>query len=234
LVLTSNAVYGFETFTPENHFSIPENSGIVSFANSGSYESVDFENNSWTFVGLIFDNFVLNLTTLGVDVRIGRDVLSYSANGGKYSIGAKNCNISITSLPVFTWYTKAGWLNYTVSGNGDQIFNIYYMKYDRNWTVYIDGEPRPQKDGWDLQQTSTDELIMITNATNDVSIYYRYEPPPKNGPIDDDSALFSVIIGFFTSTSGIVLLVFTLLFVGVITLLVIIAKRKRKSAEVAK
>ena len=65
ILLTFSSVYGFETFTPANQFSIPENASTVNFANSGSYESVDFENNSWTFVSLIFDNFVLNLTTIG-------------------------------------------------------------------------------------------------------------------------------------------------------------------------
>ena len=40
--------------------------------------------------------------------------------------------------------------------------------------------------------------------------------------------LSSVIMGFITSTPGFIFLLFTLLFVGVITFLVVVGNRKRK------
>jgi parallel beta-helix repeat protein len=60
--------------------------------------------------------------------------------------------------------------------------------------------------------------------------------PPKENLSNDDQllALFSTIAGFITSQSGILLLIITLVSAGLITFLVITAKRKRNSVEVTK
>ena len=60
--------------------------------------------------------------------------------------------------------------------------------------------------------------------------------PPKENLSNDDPflALSSVIVGFIVSPSGILLLIITLVSAGLIAVLVIIAKRKRNSVEVAK
>ena len=58
-------------------------------------------------------------------------------------------------------------------------------------------------------------------------------PPKENLSTDDPLlALTSTIAGFITSPSGILLLIITLVSAGLITFLVITAKRKRNSAEV--
>ena len=64
---------------------------------------------------------------------------------------------------------------------------------------------------------------------SDGSIIHRTSPR-GGGPSNDDpfSALSSVIVGFLTSTSGILLLIIALLFVGFIAFLVVVGNRKRK------
>jgi hypothetical protein len=127
-------------FTPQDQFIIPEYNGAISFAFDGSYVYKTFDNNIWRFQNLIVDDYgTSNVPTWYL------------------SISARNCNVTITGYHApFSSSGFAGWLNYTVTGAGDQTFDNNYYKIDsreiNNYTVIIDGIARTQNDGWVLMR----------------------------------------------------------------------------------
>ena len=198
------------TFTFEDVFRIPEQNSSINFAFNGTYVYANLQNNIWRFQNLL-------------------------ENGQKnpniptwyLSITARNCAITITDY-------HSNIISYTVAGVGNQSFDNNYNKLDsrkfNNHTVIIDGISRSQNDNyWTL---SEDGWLTVFGAKSNVTLIYEYisteEPPPKSGLTIDNPGLFSVIMGFITSTPGFIFLLFTLLFVGVITFLVVVGNRKRK------
>ncbi|MFC1487317.1 nitrous oxide reductase family maturation protein NosD [Thermoproteota archaeon] len=227
-------------FTPETIFSIPESNGQVNFSVGGIYESAKLKNGTWNFVGLALDTYMRDLgnTYSGGIVR-GSEYLRFCPNDGNISVSVKNCNITITNLDLITRFAPfSGWINYSVNGVGNQSLNLHYILSDGScigpdlWTIYIDGVSRPQNEGWTISW-SPEQIIKISGATKNVSIYYDSTPLPKNGPSNPDpfSKLFSVIIGFITSRIGLLLLAITTVVVGLIVILVIVANRKRKQTQ---
>jgi hypothetical protein len=159
-----------ETFTPADVFAIPECNSSINFAFDGSYVYTNFGNNIWRFQNLIVADYgTSNVPTWYL------------------SISARNCNVTITGYHApFTSSGFAGWLNYTVTGVGNQTFDNNYDKIDSReiniYTVIIDGIARTQNDGWTL---TDDGWITVTDAISNVTVTYEYipegEPPPPPG-----------------------------------------------------
>jgi hypothetical protein len=188
-------------FFSETIFSIPEYSSQLNFQIVGSYESAALENNTWNFVGLALDNYLLNLTEKRGwgGVLYGRDVLDYAINDGNFSVLLENCNITITNYDVVTQFAPySGLLNYSVSGIGSQTFNLYYFQPiggwigPTRWTIYIDGVSKPQNDNWGF--SGPERIITISGSTNNVSIFYDSPPIERDGPLEPDSSSFQFII----------------------------------------
>jgi parallel beta-helix repeat protein len=178
-----NPVHGLTMFNSGTQFAIPENNGQLNFAVGGSYDSAALENNTWNFVGLALDNYLLDLTEARGfgGVIYGRDVLEYSHNGGNFSVSLQNCEINITNYDIWGMFGPShGWLNYTVSGIGDQSFNLYYARLGIGpigWDVYIDDVAAAQNEGWTI---STDGWLTVSGATSNVSIHWEWIKPVRD------------------------------------------------------
>lgn len=171
-------------FSPADQFAIPKYNSSVSFAAGGSYESATFyDNGTWHFAGLALNSYTLNLSARGAPpggIVTGRDVLPYLYNGGSFSVSAKDCNVTITGYEPLTQYNPySGWLNYTVTGTGEQIFDLNFPGTAFYWNITIDGEMKIQNESW--TQTNNN-LIKVTGATNNVCIHYDHMPTSRDGP----------------------------------------------------
>jgi hypothetical protein len=127
---------------------------------------------------------------------------------------ANNCNVTIASYNgvqtmISYEYTKvSSWLNCTVAGKGTQ--SLDYLS--GNSTVYIDGMPRQQGDGW----SSTDLGVTVTGATSKISIYSEstYWNPPRNPPhLSPGSIVIGIIEGALLVAAIIGIIIMALLFV---------------------
>ncbi len=147
-------------FTLDVPFVIADNNSTIRFASYGSYESASFNNGIWEYVG-----FALNIPK-GYPTRLP------GMGNSNFSISAWNCNVTVTCVQDLTGFPSSiSWLNYTVSGTGNQSFNMYYPVNNItmiDWAVYIDGKNKTQNDGWTIK---SDGWLAVTGATNTVSIH---------------------------------------------------------------
>ena len=127
----------------------------------------------------------------------GSEYLRFCPNDGNFSVSVKNCNITITNLDLITRFRPfSGWINYSVNGVGNQSLNLHYILSDGScigpdlWTMYIDGTSRSQNEGWSISW-SPEQIIKISGATKNVSIYFDSTPAPKDDLRSDP------ISGFF-------------------------------------
>jgi hypothetical protein len=171
-------------FSPADQFEFPNNNGSVSFSMGGSYESATFyDNGTWHFAGLALNSYTLNLSARGAPpggIVTGRDVLPYLNDGGSFSVSAKDCNVTITGYePLTHYYPYSGWLNYTVTGIGEQIFDLHFPSKAFYWNITIDGEMKIQNESW---TQSNNNLIKVTGARNEVCIHYDSIQISRDGP----------------------------------------------------
>ena len=172
------------TFSPAEQFAIPNYNGSISFAAGGSYENATlYDNGTWNFAGLALDSYTLNLSARGAPpggIVTGRDVLPYLNDGGSFSVSAQNGNVTITGYePLTHYYPYSGWLNYTVKGIGEQIFDLNFPSKAFYWNITIDGEIKIQNESW--TQTNNN-LIKVTGARNEVCIHYDSIQISRDGP----------------------------------------------------
>jgi hypothetical protein len=176
---TENVIH----FSPADQFAFPNYHGSVSFAAGGSYENATLYNGTWHFAGLALNSYTMNLSARGAPpggIVTGRDVLPYLHDGGAFSVSAKDCNVTITGYEPLTHYNPfSGWLNYTVKGTGEQVFDLHFPGKGNYWNVTVDGEMRMQNESW---TPSNNNLIKVTGATNDVCIHYDSIPKSRDGP----------------------------------------------------
>ncbi len=186
-------------FLPTDTFAIPENNSTIAFAYNGSYETATLLNSTWVFT---------NLQLTASNLTSNDDPLSDSPNNGNLSITTQDCNITISSFDRLLiqdpsdinntgkWLTP-GWLNYTVTGVGNQTIEIQFGTFNetsigvgtQNWpvgvyAVFIDGRNAKYNEGW----TGTAEYnegmivngagIVVEGATSNVSIEYAWVPIP--------------------------------------------------------
>jgi len=156
-IVSSIPVHGADIFTPETQFYIPEYNTYISYAIGGSYINASLIDNIWHFTGLIFEGATSIFPTVpGVD----------------FSISTQDCNLTITRFDMlFILPPSSGWIEYTVSGVGNQTVNMHYR--EPRWltyTVYIDGEEKAQNDGWSI---SDGGWLTVTGASSNVKIYYE-------------------------------------------------------------
>jgi hypothetical protein len=171
-------------FSPADQFAIPNYNSSISFAAGGSYESATFyDNGTWHFASLALNSYTLNLSARGAPpggIVTGRDVLPYLVANGAFSVSAKDCNVTITGYEPLTQYNPySGWLNYTVTGTGEQIFDLNFPGTAFYWNITIDGEMKIQNESW--TQTNNN-LIKVTGAINNVCINYDHMPISRDGP----------------------------------------------------
>ena len=142
-------------FTPQDQFIIPEYNSAISFTAGGSYGNASLIDNIWHFTGLL----LTSATTVFP-----------SFEGIRFSVSAQNCNLTITQIDTLNIFPpSSGWIEYTVSGVGNQSLNLNYEEGWLSYTVYIDGEEKAQNDGWTVTK---DGWITVTDATSNVRIHY--------------------------------------------------------------
>ena len=161
----------YSTFLPYDKFSIPNLNATINFLSGGSYENAALENNTWHFKSLALNSYLLNLSERGAPpggIVTGRDVLPYLNDNGAFSVSAKNCNITITAFePLSTYYPYSGWLNYTVTGTGEQTFDLHFPSKSFYWNIIIDSE-----NDQNATYESSGYLITVAGAKTDVAIHY--------------------------------------------------------------
>jgi len=175
------------TFSPADQFAIPNYDSSVNFSVGGSYENATlYDNGTWHFEGLALNSYSLNMSARGAPhkgIVTGRDVLPYLYDGGDFSVSDKNCKVTITAYePLTQYYPYSGWLNYTVTGTGEQTFDLHLPGKAFYWNITIDGEMKIQNESW---TQSNNNLIKVTGARNNVTIHYDEILPPRDGPQTD-------------------------------------------------
>jgi hypothetical protein len=131
----------------------------------------------------------------------------FSINYGNLSVSAVDSNMTIINYDLITPLVHAGWLNYTVQGKGTQTLNLYYngSVFPISWTVQIDGEARPENNGWSI---SKDGLMTIAGADSDVEIRYEeLQPPHEESPLPwtfREYLIFSVAVGSVVAATVVV------------------------------
>ena len=104
------------------------------------------------------------------------------ASGSKeLSLKARNSKVTITALSYTqtnlgqeeksTTYKLDNWLNYSVSGIGQQSTRLSLISNDTKITVYIDGAAREKGDGWLIPSDQTENWLTINDAKTSVSIH---------------------------------------------------------------
>jgi hypothetical protein len=156
-------------FTSADYFQIPASNGTINFETAGSFDKASLDSDTWNFVNLTLSSYTINAGIFAPNVT-GRDVLPYILqchNPANLGISLQNCAVTITGISPLTCHSISPELNYTIQGNGSQTFTFPFRLASFNWTVYIDGVPKLNNDGW--FQTS-DYQLKITNATSNVSV----------------------------------------------------------------
>ena len=158
-LVTIDPVHCDEKFTSETQFCIPEYDSFISFATGGSYSNASLIDNIWYFTDLILEG-----ATSSIDDPF--------FSGIRFSVSAQNSNIFFTRLDALNVYPpSSGWIEYTVSGAGNQQINLNYSHPEwLNYTVYIDDEEKAQNNGWIV---TNDGWITINGATSNVKILYE-------------------------------------------------------------
>jgi hypothetical protein len=184
-------------FTPTDTFAISENNSTIAFAYNGSYETATLVNSTWFFT---------NLQLTPSNLTSNDDPLTESPNIGNLSITAQDCNITITNFDRLLtpdpndvnntgdWLTP-GWLNYTVTGAGNQTVTIQFGTVNETtpsigwpvsvYTVFIDDRNAQYNDGWtgtvdyDEGRIVNGAGIAVNGATSNVSIEYAWVPVPS-------------------------------------------------------
>ena len=191
---------------PATQFSIPATNGSISFAQIGYYENATLVNDTWVFTQLQLDSQQT-------------DLLSSSPNTANLNVTTQDSNITLTSFerlltpdPIDTnntgsWLT-AGWLNYSVTGIGQQILKIQFNLV--NWTtpsqkdfvgtsgwdlivnVYIDGKEAQYNNSWTSINDNNGIIpygkgIIVNGATSNVSIEYAWVPVPASQTANPNS-----------------------------------------------
>ena len=172
------------TFTPADAFDIPEYNTSINFASNGSYVYTNLENSTWRFQNLIVDDYV-----------------TPNASTWYLRMSALDCNVTITSYCAPYVNGKDAWINYTVTGVGTQAID---NNYDRlgcweitNYTVIIDGTEGSENDGWTV---SDDGWLIVTGATSNVTIIYKYVQAGETAPHSGEPLPDGIPFGIETNT----------------------------------
>lgn len=152
-----NPVHGEGIFTPENQFAIPAYNSSISFATIGSYSNASLIDNIWYFTDLL----LANSTSIFPNFK-----------GIRFSVSVQNCNLTITRVDTINVFPPtSGWLDYMVSGVGNQTFNLHYPHEEwLSYEVYVDGTVKTQNDGWNITK---DGWLTVTDASSNVKIQYK-------------------------------------------------------------
>ena len=98
--------------------------------------------------------------------------LSFKARNSKVTITAlSNTQTSSGQEGKSTTYKLDNWLNYSVSGMGQQSTCVSLPFNDINITVYIDGSAREKGDGWLISKDQTESWVTVNDAKSSVSIH---------------------------------------------------------------
>ena len=184
--------------TAADAFTIPAYNSSINFAFNGTYVYASLENDTWRFQNLFMNE---NKPAYGVPTWV-------------LGVSARNCNMTITSYRALVGNDQ-GWVNYTVTGVGEQALKIDYDRfndYPINFTVYVDGTAKAQNDTWTL---SNDGWLTITGATSSVSISFEWivpdwvkDLPKRSGPSSPYNALYAKIILITLAISAAIALMF--------------------------
>jgi hypothetical protein len=138
-------------------FEIPEYNSTISLAQKGRCYNVFEENYSsmgydWTFIDLFLAN----------------DPFRSNSINRLLTLSAHDCNMTIVGYSATNENPLTGWLNYTVSGTGNQTLSFGGAFNSLN--VIIDGTVKAQNNGWTLDTKYFD--IIVTGAKSTVNIEY--------------------------------------------------------------
>jgi hypothetical protein len=102
----------------------------------------------------------------------GSKELSFKARNSKVTITAfSNTQTKLSQEEKSTTYKIDNWLNYSVSGIGQQSIRLSRISNDKNLTVYVDCIAREKGDGWDIPSGQTENWLTVNDAKTSVSIH---------------------------------------------------------------
>lgn len=189
------------SFTSKEKFEIPSNNCSINFATNGSYRTANLQDGFWIFEDLSFPT------------AIGSEKLNIK-------VSASDCNLTIFPFQIAYYpYGEAilKWviMRYTVSTQGIQIINLGFDAKNGQLDVIIDGEFIGRNLGWSL---STDGTFTITEATENVTLWYIGYPELKTKVNFLDEHYVLIGSGFFISS--------------IVVFSVFITQRKRKLIDI--
>ena len=177
------------SFTPETAFVIPNWNATMHFAFNGNYSEAHLRNDTWVFINLQIDSYTAWF--FGGQRQIDQAPID------TIEIGAKDCNITITSLYVlnqtqdqnsfnnsYLFGQRMGQAQYNVTGSGSQSFNFNLSPvfglnpHTRNVVVRLDNffntnttqGFNPRGEGWAVLSDGT---VTITGATSSAIVMCR-------------------------------------------------------------
>lgn len=169
-------------------------------------------------------NIFLQLTQGATEVR----ELAIKARDSKVTVTELSHNQTILSQKEkSTTYMVDEWLNYSVSGIGQQSTKAFLAlnqtTHNSNIAVFIDGIARENGDGWEIQSDETETWLTVNSAKSNVSIHTwsEYTAGPFGWLYVGEDYSFIIIV------SVIVLALIFALIIGILTV-----KRKRSSESI--
>jgi hypothetical protein len=184
--------------TTADTFKIPAYNSSINFAFNGNYVYASLENDTWRFQNLFMNE----------------NEPEYGVPTWALGVSARNCNMTLTSYRALVGIDR-GWVNYTVTGVGEQVLKIDYDRfnpYPINYTVYVDGTAKAQNDTWTL---SNDGWLTITGAASSVGIRFEWivpdwvkDLPKRSGPSSPYNALYAIIITITIAIAAAIALIF--------------------------
>jgi hypothetical protein len=151
-------------FNP-NNFHLPTGNGqpyVLLFKTTDNTESTLSRSSWWSIPNIFYRT----------DGGIESKELSFKARNSKVTITAlSNTQTNLGQEGTSTIFKLDNWLNYSVSGIGQQSTPLTLISNDTKITVCIDGITREKGDGWLFPSGQMENWLTVNDAKTSVSIH---------------------------------------------------------------